>query len=67
MVDREADGNFGRFKYRAGDVVVSDIPSREAPEGRRSLDDEVKSVHFDAIKVFFLWNRCLSWLMLVTT
>lgn len=48
------DSNVGWFAYCAGDGIVSDIPDRNVPGRKSSLNDKVISVHVNIVKVSFL-------------
>lgn len=52
-VNRASEGNVGWFPYNGSDGVVSDIPAGDGPGRRCSIDDEVISRNFVAVKVTF--------------
>lgn len=48
----DCGGNVWRFSYSVGDGVVSDTSSREVPDRKRSLHDDVVSARVDTVKCF---------------
>lgn len=55
-----SESNVKWFPINAGDGVVSDISGRDVPECKWTIDDEVISRHFNAVKVSFLVDHLFS-------
>lgn len=53
-------GSVGWFPYNADDGIVSVIPATYVPARTHTIEDEVISGHFNAVKVGFLVDKLFS-------